>query len=233
MKILALSNSPFFPSPFKKYYLDKITRLMNNTNMKQTLFSTAILLAVAELRQAGKFSAYDVTRKLRDQVNKGELTFTDRTTEDLDGVQTYRIEHDDVKDIFNDLWSNDAITNLSRKHNGNYWEFSDAAALKPSFVGGIGPVTRLTLTPVTVCGANGNPLTTQVVTSRATVTSKDPLTSQVIDYLRGRAGTPTSMKQIQSRFKGVTKTCEEYAKLLIGAGYIISNSNLPISQQTV
>src|SRR5581483_3101057 len=127
MKILVLSDSPFFPSPFKKYYLDKRAKLFNNSNMRQLLFNTAVILAVGELRsECSHFSIHDVTQRIRNKVNPGEWAFSDRPQETVEDIVTYRVDHEEVKTIFNDLYANGILTNLTRQHNGSYYEYSDA-----------------------------------------------------------------------------------------------------------
>jgi hypothetical protein len=182
--------------------------------MKNILFTTAVLLAVGELRQSGSFSYFDVTKKLRDQVNQGQVAFSDRDLEDVDGVSTYRVDHNEVKTIFNDLWENDVIVNLDKSYTGRYWQFSN--------------------TTTSVASAPNNAVATSTsVTAAVRNPTQDPLSQQIVNYLRSRVGQPTTMKQIQSRCKGVNKTCGDYANLVIKLGYIVSNAHLPVSQQTV
>jgi len=51
------------------------------------------------------------------------------------------------------------------------------------------------------------------------------------DYLKGRAGQRVSMKEIQSRFKGTTLTCKQWADLVANVGLSV-DSRGPVSTWT-
>lgn len=190
--------------------------------MKNTILATAVLLAVGELRQAGKFSVLNITKKLREWANTGELELSDRTPEDVNGVNTYRIEHDEVKTIFNDMYNNSVIINLSRGFNGSYYEYADN--------GSASTVSSTSGWPKAIIAPRSYPKQPFV-----TKQTSDPFVQTILDYVSScrSSGKSVSMKQVQSRFKGVSKTCQEYADILVRAGYVLSNASSPVSRQTV
>ena len=207
------------------------TVVQTKTNMKTLLFSTAVLLAVGDLRQLKPqgFSLYEVTRRLREQTNKGEIAFSDKSIEDVDGIQTFRVVHDEVKAVFNDLFENGVVSNLKKSwdRNGGFFVFVNDSA----------PATTPAPTPV----ATPTPASTPTVAS-SLVTSTAPLPTihntdvvvKLLAYVQGiPSGAYRTMKHIQSRFKGIPLSCEEIAKKLVSLGYHVENSTAPFSRQYV
>jgi len=182
--------------------VDKDASLTENKSMCMTnvRFVTAVALAVQHLRAIAPFSAHNITTYLRDKVNCGELTFIDKSTEDVNGQTTYRIDHGEVRDVFRELLHNQLVTGLRSRNAGGYMEYVEKqdAAQPAAFV----------QPPPAFVAANQS-------TSTITTTSvgNNDLHQKIREYLKGRHGNVT-LKEIQSRFKGRTETCQDYATVL-------------------
>lgn len=182
---------------------------MCSTN-KSVRFVTAVLLAVGELRSS-PFSAYSITRKLRDDVNSLALSFLDKSPETVDGIGTFRVVHEEVKDVFRELLSQSIITGLDVQNRGGYLEYSNSTNTQSVAV----PIAQLTKPSVA-------PLT-QV----SNVNVNTDLQQKLMAYLSNRKGQAITMKEIQSRFKGTYLTCNDYAKTLISRGLKVHNQGPP------
>lgn len=209
-----------------KKTLDKKPSPTNNPIMCMNIkFSTAVTLAMKSLTDdKGSFSSYEVTTKLRDMVNKGEVAFTDRTAEDIGGVTTFRVEAVDVKAIVEDAY---AARLFNRTNNGSYFTYTPVA--KASGCPVAAPVQP---TPVQTFQVTA-PVSTPVPVAKVPVPAVTlPPTQKLKDYLNGRgAGSQVTMKQVQSRFdslKGVT--CGAYALQLESLGYPVTKNGTNTSQ---
>ena len=208
-------NDLYYQVILDKKDIDKLPSLIHNTSMcmNNIRFVTAVLVAVGELRTV-PFSVFNITTKLRKQVNAGELTFTDKSPETIDGVGTYRVDHQEVREIFYELTKNNIITGLKSRDTGLYIEFSsDIPATCTSSSSTVqGQMTRVG----------------QVVQPTPTVLPCDAsLRQKVQDYLKGRTGQSVTMKEVQSRFKGVSKTCREWSQLVADIGLPVNTSGTP------
>ncbi len=131
-------------------------------------------------RQA--FSAYDITSTLRRQVNEGFTAIENRATENVSGLQTQRINHDEVRSLVRSVANN--VGSYQSRMNSTYllWEPLPVAAVatasKPS-----GPT--VTITPTTTVATITYPLS--------------QIAKPLVAYI-SRNG-PRTLKQIQSRFK--------------------------------
>lgn len=196
--------------PVPKKDVDNVPSLVQNTRMcKQARFVTAVLMTVGELRQS-PFSAYNITKRLREQVNAGDLAITDKTPEDVDGVTSFRIDHNEVKDVFQELLHHNVVTGLTSRDAGQYIEYSDS---QPTATAPQQKQTARQLLGIATCVG---------VPVQAT-TPNDPLKQKTKDYLIGRRGQAVTMKEVQSRFKGVNKTCKEWADLISGIGLVVNS----------
>jgi hypothetical protein len=210
--------------------LDKLTNLPHNKNMSQTIkFYTAVLVTIRDLaKYQQKFSIYELTTKLRESVNNGGILFSDRDTEDVNGVNTYRVEHDDVKDIILDIY-NTQVVELIRTYNGTYYEYAvKLAQLAPvsTSVSQSNVVTKVTSSPTTQpAAAQANPIKVLVPNMA------------LVDYLFGRGtGSVVTMKQVQSRFDTVRGvSCVDYAKQVEDHGFKVdkTRSKFPSNWSTV
>lgn len=218
--------------------LDKPTNLKYNTNMcdSNIHFVTAVLLTVGELRK-NPFSIYQVTKRLREQVNQGELSFVDREVEDVEGNQTYRVDHVEVRSVFRELMDNNILTGLSSRDAGPYMEYYDtvnvdASPLPKGVVDASGPcccAVAPQASTQSLINCAGQVTSSQ--TQKAVVVMSDDIQLRVklIDYLRGKSGKGiVNMKQIQSRFKNVDKTCREWGEYLLNIGLSLNkHQNTP------
>lgn len=127
-----------------------------------------------------------------------------------DGITTFRVSHTDVKEVFNEIWANDFVP-LSRKHGGAYWLYELAQ-----------PQSIPTALSTVACGLGGAPVPTTILASPSTRPSTID-TGKLTDYLDNNPG--CTLKQVQSRFKGVTKTCLGYADLIVSLGYALNKNN--------
>lgn len=199
--------------------------------MKNLKFPLAVLVATKDVASNNpSFSVHDVTKKLRAMVNAGELSFTDRAQEDVDGINTFRVTHDDVKESFNEIWANDVVT-LNRRSGGSgyfLYELSQPVTSSiqglqspPIFFDGKNPV------PVVACGSKG--LAVPATLTPAAISSKplDTFALQVNAYINNvqNDGRSLTLKQIQSRFKGIYKTCTEYAAIVEALGFGLHKSD--------
>lgn len=205
-----------------------------NTNMKNLLFVTAVILAVGELRQSKPqgFSVHDVTTRLRAQVNQGDISFTDKPFEDItltDGstLNTQKVEHNDVKALFNDLYGNGVLTGLDKSYATGYITYVNRPSAQSQVT------TQPAVSGVSVQGSSIAVATPKAQAAFPTINNQ--LTQdKILNYLNNTPkGQPRSMKQIQSRLKGYLATCREIHTFLTNKGFLTLNNHLPHSQRTV
>jgi hypothetical protein len=215
--------------------------------MKTLLFATAVIVAIGDLRQSKPqgFSIYDITSRLRDQVNNGELSFSDRAVEDVNGQQTYRVGHEKVKALFHDLYNNGVITGLDKEYASSTDGFgyavfvnrpaaqpttaAQAASVSPSSAFRL-PVTSVPVTQPAKPAATVVPTPVKATAPRQTINNSDVVT-KVLNYVNNlRQGEYRTMKQIQSRLKGVSASCQEIADKLASNGVFVEGRNAPVSQ---
>jgi GTP-sensing pleiotropic transcriptional regulator CodY len=178
--------------------------------MKHILFSTAVLLAAGELRAQGSFSIHQVTTKIREWVNSGDVVFSDRSPL-IGGSFAYDVNHQEVKEIFTELCDEKILSNLDCQFNGTYNIFTCKNLVK-----------QVTQAP-----------TQKTAVWNRQVTSAKIAPVDLLSFLKARRGQAITMKQIQSRFKDTPRTCADYANIVLSLGFVIGNANLPVSKQTV
>lgn len=252
-------DGPVTKDSVTKKFLDNPPSPVQNTPMcmKNLRFVTAVIAAVGSLRSS-PFSAFTITSKLRDEVNNGELSFIDKSSETVDGVGTYRVDHSEVRSVFRELLDNAVITGLKARQNpAGYLEYSnDTASVSPTQNQQPQPVPKPlaptlptfdTIFPPLPKGfaANakfvaGNPdpntcvgLPLDLKTALNQHYLDNEFAQKVQEYLNGRKGVPVTMKEIQSRFKGIYKTCKQYADIVAGLGLPVQGGDVPVSQKYV
>lgn len=97
---------------------------------KPTLVDATTKL-VSELVAAQKtFSAYEVTKQLRELAKDGKVSIDKNETGSVwvTGVEVPKIVHDDIRDIVHDLFNNGKLSGYDRQHNGTYFEYQVATA---------------------------------------------------------------------------------------------------------
>jgi hypothetical protein len=206
--------------------------------MKNLLFVTAVLLAVGELRQTKPqgFSVHDVTTRLREQVNQGDISFTDKSYEDVDmsdgtTLNTQSVEHSEVKALFNDLYANGVITGLDKSYATGYITYVN----RPAQIAPAGTTTQPSVAGVSPIGSNSVIVTTGKAQGPFPTINNSLTQDKIRQYLSNTPkGQPRTMKQIQSRLKGYLATCEEIYNFL-SKSYAMDNNqqNLPFSLRSV
>ena len=102
--------------------------------VKYVTFNDTVQKVVEEFLAAKKsFSAYDITKELRNTIGKYNLDPAETGTVVVGGVAVPRIDHEAVKAVVHNL----AMPGYTRVHNGTYWEYSEDAVVTP---GGVTPV---------------------------------------------------------------------------------------------
>lgn len=138
-----------------------------------------------------QFSAYDVTSKVRREINEGRAIIAGKAKEDVNGMQTQRVAHDDIRAFVRDYMNN--VSSFDRRFNGDYIvyqpnAFASAQSAASTFAKVpvcVPPLKRLIFTP------------TAVVASPAV--NAGGLNAKIAAYVSGKGA--RTLKQIQSRFK--------------------------------
>lgn len=147
------------------------------------------VIATQFIATNASFSAYDVTSKVRREVNEGRFEITGKQVEDVNGIKTQRVGHDEVRGLVRDYMN--AVSTYDRRFNGDYIVYQANATVAAPVVstGSTAPAAplALTFTPTGV-KATGTPAATP-----STVSSQ-----KLVAYVTKG---PATLKQIQSRFK--------------------------------
>jgi hypothetical protein len=240
--------------------VDPTASLKQNKNMKLTLtLDEAVVDTAQKFKKTGnQFSIFDITRKIREDVNNDVYTLVGVQQKTISGRLTFNIEHQDVRRLFLDAISQGIITNLTQNYNtaGGYNQYQEEVQpLISSSVTNTVQCVKLNPAPRPALTATTATTPTQTLgvslpdagiivsspTSTATLTSKGLTVTPVLPgyfkdtlntYLNGRgSGSMVTMKQIQSRFDEITGvTCEEYAEALASEGYKITKPTVYPSQ---
>lgn len=152
------------------------------------------------------FSAYEVTKALRVEINEGRITLDDRQKEDVNGIQTQKITHDEVRVYVRPIVS--SYGNYAGIFNGDYVVYTCKIPSVPAVSAPVAVKPSVIITP-----------TATVVTPAATSVAADskPVTvTKLLTYVANKQA-PT-LKQIQSRFKGSPITVRSIATLAQQAG---------------
>jgi hypothetical protein len=189
--------------------------------MKQIQLITAILLAIKEFG-TDKFSIYDITTNIRTSIRNCEYVLS------FDGLfMQVDIKHDEVKRLFEELYTNDLLSNYDKSFNSQgYREYQlndvfDTDLDDSNDLTGI-PVTpspvKLTVDDIkNACASSGIPFEVQ---------------KKIYSYIKNNG--PVTMKQIQSRLKGPF-TCSELLDFLSKINLVDTNTtfNYPSYVKTV
>lgn len=159
--------------------------------MKEMYLNTAILLAIKSYGDT-PFSMYDITLKIREDVNNGDYELKEYGTEVL---------HSEVKEFFLDLINNN-LMELSTDYDpmNGYREFTNKKDNTPTVT--VIPKTP-SPTPVNLSPAPKTPKTCSIPTD---------VQVKIYKYLKGNG--PTKIKSIQSRLKGYPYTCKDIKEFL-------------------
>ena len=102
------------------------------------------------------FSAHDVTKALREEVNAGLNATLDQGetgSVHVNGVDVPKISHDYVRDAVHELFHTGKMTGYDRNHSGSHWEYAPAVVAPPVPVLGT-PVDPSTSTPPASSGGS-------------------------------------------------------------------------------
>lgn len=130
-----LQSTP--PRPLGSYNYKGLILMCAPVN-KPSLIETVGDLLLAEFVTSGKrFSAYDVTKRLRELVlleakNLGRSVLLDPNelgTVMVQGLKVPKIDHEDVKSVVHDIFNAGGMPNLGRIHANGHWEYDTKAKI--------------------------------------------------------------------------------------------------------
>lgn len=180
-----------------------------NTTVPSVTLQAAVLNEVTEFAKQNKpFSVFDVTTKLREKCNNGELEIPEVDNGANTGYR-YNIRHDSVKAAFAELWDNVLQTGVpafTRQFSGRY------------FVYEVDPNSTTSATPVITAPSNN----TQVAPTpngwvpNPVQLSDVEVTRRIRIYLSNCAniGKVPTPKQVQSAIKRDRSTGYNYDKII-------------------
>ena len=172
-----------------------------------------------------EFSAHSITVNLRFKVNDGDIEIEGRQCEDVDGVTTQRIEHDEVRDIVHSLCGTHSLSGYERVWNplpqrGGYYSWAPIGSRqkgtpKPNAMNDI-------LKP--------NPAKQSSITSSISSATSDQvrtcgqpvaIVKKVLSYVENRykRGTPATLKTTQCRLKRTPLGIAQIAEIITRNGY--------------
>ena len=76
-----------------------------------------------------EFSAFDITKALREEVNGGSSTIDSSETDTVyvGGKSVAKIDHEIVKEAVHDLYKRDEMTGYDRSFNGSHFIYAESA----------------------------------------------------------------------------------------------------------
>lgn len=200
-------------------------------NPQKLQFQFAVLSVVTDL--FGKnFSAYDVTLALRGKVNNGEIELVDAQREDVDGVNTYRIERDKVREIVSQLYTADLLPQYKRDYaraGGNTYRvyvYDANLPVNPT------PVSTPQVLPTSSVPAQ---LPAKVGPVALTPQNQADIEAKILAYVKNQSALNSlpTLKKIQSRLKGIAVTCGELEGIVKRLGLVVTHNNSVQSRSTV
>jgi len=153
------------------------------------------------------FSAYDVTSRLRQEINSKQIEISSIPVSDVDGVQTRRIVHADVRPIVTRLVAGIPAYTKRLSANGDYIEY---ATIVPTPIRTAkAPTVTVTPTATTTSGVLGSK------------TSASPRAHKITqEYVTAKR--TTTLKAIQSRIKNDAPTVREIETIAVGLGFKVT-----------
>ena len=73
-----------------------------------------------------EFSAFDVTKTLRDKVTTLGIDTAETGTVHVSGMDVAKIDHELVKEVVHDLFQRGEMKDYDRSHNGSHWVYAKA-----------------------------------------------------------------------------------------------------------
>lgn len=163
---------------------------------------------------AKAFSAFDITKALRKEINEKRIALDDRPFGDVNGVNTQFVKNDEVRGVVRKLV--DANSNYYRDFNGDFIIY------KPNASGVLAAAAQAPVKSAPVSTAVPAPVVTHtptavVKTGIFTPSSQTGVSSvKLLAYVDSKKN-PT-LKQIQSRFKGISTTVRSLETLVRSSG---------------
>ena len=183
---------------------------MNTTN-KTITFAAAVLDTILSFtKNQESFSAYDVTRRLRNRVNALEFNLSDGAPTYVGGARTFSVPHPQVRQIVRDVFSSQNVTGYDTVDNGLYVTYT--------FNGVNSALSQPNTTLQTTVSNLKKPSNSLVNVAKSTgsvfnrLAKLDDADRAIVEYLgkKHNQGYNPSLKEIQStlRRKGAF-TCSE------------------------
>ena len=190
--------------------------------MRTLSLTAAVIYTVGDFKkQQANFSAYDATKKIRDEVNAGELVIPNSESgQDANGEPVQLVSHNDVKSVVTALYENGLMPDYRKEYNrdGGYYEYIyDSVKLA---------------TPQTV---NSNVIPVNFSSSTQKLYPANVAT-KIGSYVRNKfsKGERPSLKSIQSRLRrDASLTCREIAPIVKTLGYFLLENPYVFSQSLV
>lgn len=141
------------------------------------------------MTQPEGFSAHDVTTELRKRVNGGDLMISDLEESEVDGSLTQNIEHEKVRTFIRELVAEEIFENLAKRYGNGYVIYYSTEVPAPA--------------------------------SQQAVPTPTNTEQVVLDYVSRKimAGINPTLKQVQSRMKGIAITTAEIKSIAESNGY--------------
>lgn len=173
----------------------------------------AVLEQVQEFCDAEQaFSAYDITLALREKVNSGKMEIPEVEDPNHSANFRYNIQHNQVRNAFQALWSDSSLPRLNRSFNGSYFVYSpQTGASQQSVVQQTTPVSATptpATTPTQLTSVNTSPVNTtdtevmrrfKVYVANCRTTGKRPTLKEVQSAVkRGSLSTGVSCEQLNN-----------------------------------
>lgn len=197
---------------------DQILKTLKTMTTKTLTFDVAVLNRIANFhKQKKNFSAYDITRTLRQAVNDGEIQISDSSLQlqnGNSGNQFLNIPHGRVKEVVHQLFSESLIPDFVPQDNGvfiNYTYNDPQTAVDPN------PTRLINIVGATITNDGILPPdikkfdTIRNFDANLIAKGKTPdkeMWEKVSEYLYSFSYARTA-KEIQSRLKGYSVTCKE------------------------
>jgi hypothetical protein len=201
--------------------------------MLQITFATAVLRTINDFRsKKSDFSAYAVTHAVRSAANKGEIAIQGMTAEPIDGAQTFRIDHEEVREMVVEFYTNGLIADY-RKDRGmsNGQTYIKYVYVDPSptqVPPQISPQATHCVsgvaTPHMVSSYTQTPQKFNLTFKLPANPPKNANVGRILGYVsskKARGGIPT-LKSIQSALKGIKITTKEIQSVLINNGFQVT-----------
>jgi len=191
--------------------------------MKTIKLNTAIIAQIKAFVDSGKdYSAYDVTKAIRNDCNSGVLAISDLQQEDVDGISSYKIVHSDVQAYVKELEQNNLLFGCQKtygvSHHGVSYVIYNPAPVVPTF-----QVAASTSTSTASTAAIAIPIK---IKQSKTNKINAALSSKIENYVvnKGLKGSKATLKGIQSRLKQKGITVEDIYNFVVDDGYYVSST---------